>query len=230
LIHGYDYKFIRAPDYPDRWATWVKVPMMKEALKTHDIVVFMDADAMFHYPHLPLEWLLNYWNMTAATLVAMALDPNNKARNSDSQGNILLNTGFVIAQQSNRTQEMFRAWDECPQDTRYANCSHWASEWAHEQAAFGNHIRYDFNRPDDIKILPCTEANGCPEAIDHGCTGEFVRHFWIDKQLTMGALQDSIEQYFVRRLLDQFQQDRLDLVIDATDKKFPITAEDLNLR
>jgi len=76
MIHGYDYKFIRAPDYPDRWGTWVKVPMMKQALKTHDFIVFMDSDVMFHYPHIPLEWLLNYWNITAETLVAMSIDPD----------------------------------------------------------------------------------------------------------------------------------------------------------
>lgn len=148
--------------------------MMKEALKTHDFVVFMDSDVMFHYPHIPLEWLLNYWNITAETLVAMAIEPD-EPQNYDSRGNRLVNTGFVIAQQSKRTQEMYKAWGECPLETRYANCSEWKFDFAHEQAAFRNYIRYNVDRPEHIKVLPCVEANGAPEAINRGgCKGVFV--------------------------------------------------------
>ena len=51
MIHGYDYQFIRAPDYRNRHGTWVKVPMIKEALKTHETVVFLDADAVFYFTY-----------------------------------------------------------------------------------------------------------------------------------------------------------------------------------
>lgn len=225
MIHGYDYKFIRAPDYPDRWGTWVKVPMMKQALKTHDFIVFMDSDVMFHYPHIPLEWLLNYWNITAETLVAMAIDPD-EPQNYDSRGNRLVNTGFVIAQQSKRTQEMYKAWGECPLETRYENCSKWKFDWAHEQAAFGNYIRYDFDRPEDIKVLPCVEANGAPEAMNRGgCKGVFVRHFWVDKQLPLKALTDSVMQYFVPQLHAQYHEDSADHVVDA--KGFKLVGADV---
>ena len=196
-IHGYDYKFIRAPDYADRWGTWVKVPMMKEALKTHEYIVFMDSDVMFHYPHLPLEWLLNYWNMTDDTLAMMSIDPN-EPQNYDEKGNRYLNTGFVIARQSKRTQEMYKAWAECPSEKRYPGCARWKVDWAHEQAAFGNYLRYDFDRPDDIRVLPCVEANGAPEAANRGgCKGVFVRHFWVDKGLVAKNLADSVMQYFL---------------------------------
>ena len=225
MIHGYDYKFIRAPDYPDRWGTWVKVPMMKEALKTHDFIVFMDSDVMFHYPHIPLEWLLNYWNITAETLVAMAIDPD-EPQNYDFRGNRLLNTGFVIAQQSKRTQEMYKAWGECPLETRYENCSKWKFDWAHEQAAFGNYIRYDFDRPEDIKVLPCVEANGAPEAMNRGgCKGVFVRHFWVDKQLPLKALTESVMQYFVPRLHAQYHEESANHVVDT--KGFKLVGADV---
>jgi hypothetical protein len=225
MIHGYDYKFIRAPDYPDRWGTWVKVPMMKEALKTHDFIVFMDSDVMFHYPHIPLEWLLNYWNITAETLVAMAIDPD-EPQNYDFRGNRLVNTGFVIAQQSKRTQEMYKAWGECPLETRYENCSKWKFDWAHEQAAFGNYIRYDFDRPEDIKVLPCVEANGAPEAMNRGgCKGVFVRHFWVDKQLPLKALTDSVMQYFVPRLHAQYHEESANHIVDA--KSFKLVGADV---
>lgn len=229
MIHGYDYKFIQSPNYSDRWGTWVKVSMIKEALKTHDFVVFMDGDAVFHYPHLPVEWLFNLWGLTKQTLVAMAMDPN-KDFNMDSQGRVLLNTGFIIAQQSGRTQEMFEAWESCPQDTRYVNCSKWTNQWAHEQSAFGNYVRYDFNQPEDIKSLPCAEANGYPEASDTGCGGDFVRHYWLAKKLTIKALQDSVMQYFVPRLHEQFHNNLANLVINAKDKKFPVTMGELDVR
>jgi len=93
MIHGYDYKFIRAPDYPDRWGTWVKVPMMKQALR-HTTSSFSWTRTSCSITHIfPLEWLLNYWNITAETLVAMAIDPD-EPQNYDSRGNRLVNTGF----------------------------------------------------------------------------------------------------------------------------------------
>lgn len=214
-IHGYDYQFIRAPDYEDRWGTWVKVPVMKEALKTHDYILFMDSDVMLHFPHLPLEWLLNYWNMTKETLIMMSLDPD-EPQNYDSRGNRYLNTGFVIAQQSPRTQEMFKVWAECPDEGRYAGCGKWKLEMFHEQAAFGNYIRYDFNRPEDIKVLPCVEANGAPEAENRGgCKGTFVRHYWVNKGLVPKALSDQVMQYFIPRLHQLYHKTADEHIVDA---------------
>ncbi|KAF2202413.1 hypothetical protein GQ43DRAFT_312927 [Delitschia confertaspora ATCC 74209] len=215
MIHGYDYKFIRAPDYEDRWGTWVKVPVMKEALKTHDYIVFMDSDVVFHYPHLPIEWLMNYWNMTSETLAMMAIDPD-EPQNYDAHRKIYLNTGFVVAQQSERTQEMFKAWGECPNAGRFKGCEKWKLAWAHEQAAFGEYLRYAFNRPEDIKVLPCTEANGAPEAVHRGgCKGIFVRHYWIDKGLVGRQFADSIMQYLLPRLHQSFQQPGADHIVNA---------------
>jgi hypothetical protein len=224
-IHGYDYKFIRAPDYADRWGTWVKVPMMKEALKTHEYIVFMDSDVMFHYPHLPLEWLMNYWNMTDDTLAMMSIDPN-EPQNYDEKGNRYLNTGFVIARQSKRTQEMYKAWAECPSETRYPGCARWKLDWAHEQAAFGNYLRYDYDRPDDIRVLPCVEANGAPEAADRGgCKGVFVRHFWVDKNLVAKNLADQVMQYFLPRLHQLYLSSADEHIVDA--KGFKLEGADL---
>ncbi|KAF2114314.1 hypothetical protein BDV96DRAFT_494478 [Lophiotrema nucula] len=215
MIHGYDYKFIRAPDYEDRWGTWVKVPMMREALKTHDYIVFMDSDVMFHYPHLPLEWLLNYWGMAKETLAMMSIDPD-EPQNYDAKGNRYLNTGFVIAQNSKRTQEMYKNWAECPSEVRYKGCAHWKLDWAHEQAAFGNYVRYEYNRPNDIKVLPCAEANGAPEAANRGgCIGIFVRHYWVDKGVLSKTLADSVMQYFLPRIHQLYLQESKNHIIDA---------------
>jgi hypothetical protein len=215
MIHGYDYKFVRAPDYEDRWGTWVKVPIMKEALQTHDYVLFMDSDVVFHYPHVPVEWLMNYWNMTKDTLIMLSIDPD-EPQNYDERGNRFLNTGFVIAQQSKRTQSLYKAWAECPDDKRYPGCSRWKLEMFHEQAAFGNYIRYDYDRPNDIRVLPCVEANGAPEALNRGgCKGTFVRHYWIDKGLVSKALGDQVMQYFLPRLHQLYHQTASKHIVDA---------------
>ncbi|KAJ5427664.1 Galactosyl transferase [Penicillium cf. griseofulvum] len=101
---------------------WTKVTAIKEALRIHRI-----ADAMIHYPNLPLEWLFNYWEITPETLVAMAL-ASEAPRNHGWNGHTLLNTGFIIAQQSPRTQELFEAWKTCPAETRYADCGRWGRD------------------------------------------------------------------------------------------------------
>ncbi|CRK30155.1 hypothetical protein BN1708_018456, partial [Verticillium longisporum] len=100
-IHGYDYKFIHASELSDRHQTWVKVPAIKEALLKYKFVVFADADALFNQPDVPLEWMLNYWNVHPKTLVAMAEDPNSPT-NQDPKGWVLWNTGFIVAQQGER--------------------------------------------------------------------------------------------------------------------------------
>lgn len=217
MIHGYDYKFMRSPAYADRWNTWVKVPMIKKQLETHDIVVFMDTDAEFNVPTIPLEWLLNYWQLKESHLVAMAVDPD-ASWNKDSFGNLLLNTGFVVAQQSERTQEMFKDWAECPEETKYPGCGKWKTELFHEQRAFGQYLRYEYNRTDDILVLPCDEANGSPQAHNSGCSGRFMRHYWIEKKhAPITTLGDAVMQAFAPRLHALFHENE-ENVIDLRDK------------
>ena len=205
-IHGYDYKLVHVQNIGSRFGTWAKVPAIQESLEHYQFVVFLDADAIFTYPHLPLEWLFNYWGIDSETLVALAVDPNDLI-NNDDRGNTFLNTGFIIAQQSPRAKELFQAWESCPDEVRYENCAYWRYNWPHEQGAFGTHIRYDFNRPTDIKALPCAEANGCPEAVHTGCIGQFVRHYWYSKPTVSMALDESIRRYFLPYLHRTFHGD-----------------------
>lgn len=212
---------MRAPNYEDRHGTWVKVPVIKEALKTHDIVVFLDADAEFVYPHLPLEWLMSFWNITPKTLAAMAEDPNEKF-NEDDKGRLLWNTGFIIAQQSNRTQEMFDNWESCPTGDRYPGCDHWLKEWAHEQAAFGYYLRYDYNGPDELRTIPCDQGNGAPFIGNDKCRGIFISHHWNDKDRTIQNLYDSILNLFIQRLHRQFHDGIDRYFLDASNYTYPL--------
>lgn len=219
-IHGYDYRLVQAASPNGLFGTWSKVTAIKEALKHYDFVIFLDADAVIRYPHLPMEWLFNYWDISPNTLVAMALDPD-EPQNRDAKGKTLLNTGFVIAQKSARTQELFEAWESCPTDTRYPECSKWSQQWSHEQAAFGNYLRYDFDLAEDVKTLSCAEANGYPEVAQTTCVGEFVRHYWIYKDLLPAAVEASITQYFLPQVHRLFHQNFENLVLNITDTTFP---------
>ncbi|PTD02445.1 hypothetical protein FCULG_00012064 [Fusarium culmorum] len=175
MIHGYDYRLVRAADYPDRHGTWVKPAIAKEALKTHDFVISLDSDAVFTHLNLPIEWLMNLWDIRPEeTLVAMAYDLDIKI-DYDPRGNLVLNTGFVISQASQRTQEMYERWEDCPRSI--PGCEHWNFKWAHEQSAFSHYIRYEFNRTHDVKNIPCSHANG-NEFTAEGqckCQGIFIR-------------------------------------------------------
>ncbi|KAM0450654.1 hypothetical protein ACHAPV_010388 [Trichoderma viride] len=133
----------------------------------------------------------------------MAEDPNEKF-NEDDKGRLLWNTGFIIAQQSNRTQEMFDNWESCPTGDRYPGCDHWLKEWAHEQAAFGYYLRYDYNGPDELRTIPCDQGNGAPFIGNDKCRGIFISHHWNDKDRTIQNLYDSILNLFIQRLHRQF--------------------------
>lgn len=217
---------------PGLFGTWSKVSAIKEQLHHYEYVVFMDADTIFPHPHVPLEWLFNYWDIVPGNLVAMAIDPSNPI-NEDSRGRTMLNTGFVIAQKSARTHELFEAWESCPNEKRYPGCFHFSHDWSHEQGAFGNFLRYDFNRPEDVKLLSCMEANGCPEVAHLNCAGKLVRHYWGSKASVPSAVHESIMQYLLSSLHGQFHQHYNQIVsttmakgIVPGNQTLPVTVED----
>ncbi|CAG1960775.1 unnamed protein product [Fusarium graminearum] len=227
MIHGYDYRLVRAADYPDRHGTWVKPAIAKEALKTHDFVISLDSDVVFTHLNLPIEWLMNLWDIRPEeTLVAMAYDLDIKI-DYDTRGNLVLNTGFVISQASQRTQEMYERWEDCPRSI--PGCEHWNFKWAHEQSAFSHYIRYEFNRTHDVKNIPCSHANG-NEFTAEGqckCQGIFVSHNWKSKQRTPELLSRSVMTSLARRIHGQFQDNIHDLYTDASDKTYPL--EDIGI-
>ncbi|PHH82189.1 hypothetical protein CDD82_6747 [Ophiocordyceps australis] len=220
MIHDYAYRFVRAPDFPDRHLTWSKVSIMQAALHEYELVVFLDQDAMFHHPHLPLEWLLNHWNHTSETALMVAQDPD-LPHNKDANGNLFWNTGFIIAQNTSRANELFDAWIECPRDTTSPGCSHYAYNWPHEQGALRTFIQQGlFNRPEDIHPLPCSEANGSPVALSMsgpGCGGVFVRHFWSEgKSHPPEELADNVMRYFVKQLHGSFLEQGKHVFVDLS--------------
>jgi len=208
-IHGYDYKFIHAQNFEDRHATWIKPSALANHIKNYKFIVFLDADAAFRFLHVPIEWMLNYWDITPKHAFTMAKDPWSPEEpqfNSDRFNRSYTNTGFMVVQNTENTMPMLKAWHECPEDTRYANCSQWKTPKFHEQSAFGEYIRYDYE--DYIKELDCGQANGFPGVEISNCQGKFIRHYWFEKHLVkvdfrenmMNAITLPIQKLFVENI------------------------------
>ncbi|KAM0547792.1 hypothetical protein ACHAPJ_010253 [Fusarium lateritium] len=219
MIHGYNYRFVRAPGFSGRHGTWVKVPIIREALKAHNFVVFLDADAGFMHMELPFEWLMNYWNITNKTLVALSNDPDSP-RNRDEKGKVMQNTGFIIARQDARSQKLFSDWEHCPTEVKYKGCKHWGKDWAHEQAAFANYVRYDYSSSGEVGVIPCGEGNGAPYIGDKTCNGVFVRHHWFKKDRPASDLQQLISDTVIRRIHAHFLHNKKNATIDATSYRY----------
>lgn len=197
LIHGYDYKFVQAQQFQDRHATWIKPSALANHIKNYKFIVFLDADATFRFLHLPIEWLLNYWDIKSHHSIVMAKDPWSATEpqfNADRFNRTLTNTGFMIVQNNENTLPILKAWHECPDDVRYANCSQWKQPRFHEQSAFGEFIRYDYEQ--NIKELDCGEANGYPGVTVSNCQGKFIRHYWFDKHNVKIDFRENIMNAF----------------------------------
>jgi hypothetical protein len=203
-IHGYDYKFVRTPNFADRSAFWTKIPALSDTLRDYDIVVSIDADAQFQHPEIPFEWLLNRWNVSQATALALAVDPDLPF-NRDLRGRPYNNCGFVVGHNIPRAHEMLRSWDSCPEEPtpEFSGCAKWKEPWPAEQAAFGDYIRYMYDRPGDLVEIPCDEANGFPGS-GTSCSGRFVRHMWTAKERTKGIIGDGVLQALFEQLRGQF--------------------------
>lgn len=178
IVHGYDYKYINATEPKERFGSWHKPSAFANMIDDYKFVVFLDADATFRFAHLPLEWLLNFWEVQPHHSLTMAVEdqPWTK-KNKDRFDRIIGNTGFVIVQNNNKTHEILKAWHECTTEVRYKGCARWKYERNADQSAFADYVRYDYD--DYIKELPCEDANGSPGIKE--CEGRFVRHYWYEK-------------------------------------------------
>ncbi|KAK0717390.1 hypothetical protein B0T26DRAFT_740805 [Lasiosphaeria miniovina] len=201
-IHGYEYKYFHARRIDGLWDTWIKPHVLKEMLELYRFVVFIDADAIIQHLEVPMEFLFNRWNIAPNTSIAMPIDTRqgNEGMSMDSKGKVVLNTGVVVAQSSRHTFDMMDAWRTCTDETRYPGCGKWKTKWSHEQRAFSEFIRYDFNPDgDNIVEINCNDANGYPglfgkaDVIDD-CQGEFVRHYTLDKGMARASVTEAIAQ------------------------------------
>ncbi|KAJ3492191.1 hypothetical protein NLG97_g5452 [Lecanicillium saksenae] len=203
-IHGYKYYYVAVNSFEDRRTSWKKPTIISKILAKHRTCIYLDSDALFRNLDLPFEWLMNYWQISpASNSLALAFDPTHEW-NQDEFGKEYLNTGFLVAQNNTRTFEILDAWEDCPNDGgRYPECTKFRTNEPGrptDQGGFGRYVRYDY--ADDIKELPCDEANGFPEA-HAGCDGTFIRHLWTGKDgflkiLAGGQMPGPYLEYFHR--------------------------------
>jgi hypothetical protein len=195
MVHGYDYKFYQARDMKDLHNTWILPHVLRELIPDYQFVVVMDADVTIPHLDVPFEWMFNRWGIKEHTSIALPWDTeeirDEGSISLDGKGMRVLNTGLVIAQNSSMTLEMLEAWRDCTTETRYKGCAQWKTQWSHEQRAFSEYIRYDFNKtPETIVSIPCDDAVGWPgfrQDMLHrpgtanldisDCNGNFVRHY-----------------------------------------------------
>lgn len=218
LIHGYDYKFIHAKEFKDRHATWIKPSALANHIKDYKFIVFLDADATFRWMHLPMEWMLNYWKIEPQHSITMALDPWDPEQpqyNSDRFNRTYTNTGFMVVQNNENIMPILKAWHECPDDTRYKGCSEWKQPKFHEQSAFGEYIRYDFE--EYVKELPCAEANGFPGVQVSNCQGRFIRHYWFDKHLVKKDFRENMMNAFALPIQRIFAENTGGVIINQNE-------------
>lgn len=237
-IHGYDYKFVHTTKWPNgaRDDPWPKIPALREVLKQYRMVIMIDADAIFRHLEIPFEWLLNRWNFTSETSMAMALDVKdymNEAGDytgsvgytNNKYGELNPNAGFIMAQNNARTFDMLDAWISCPVNERdFPGCGRFAHGWPCEQGAFGEHIRYAFNRSTDFLAVACDDGMGFSnQGMD--CKGRFVSHYttgkhWLKNEVSITLLQAMLEGAHAE-IMDVDSGIRLETVTEeSVDEKY----------
>jgi hypothetical protein len=195
MVHGYDYRFYQARDMKDHYNTWILPHVVRELIPDYQFVIVMDADVTIAHLDVPFEWMFNRWGIKPHTSIALPWDTeefrDEGSISLDSKGMRVLNTGLVVAQNSSTTLELLEAWRDCTSEKRYKGCAKWKNEWSHEQRAFSEYIRYDFNNTSGtIVSIPCDDAVGWPGFREDmlsrpgtankdvsDCNGNFVRHY-----------------------------------------------------
>lgn len=209
-IHGYQYYYVKINTYADRRDSWKKPSVLSKIVKNHDVCIFIDSDALFNHLELPMEWLMNYWGVQPKQhAMSLPFDPDT-AHNLDRHGKLFLNTGFMILQNTPKLYEIFKEWDDCPNEGgKYPDCTEFRNRkgWQPtDQGGFGTFIRYDY--PENILELPCSEANGFPESKTE-CVGKYIKHVWLGKEdRLVVAVGDVFPGVLLETFHKQFNQEK----------------------
>lgn len=197
-IHGYRYIYMQAT-VPEGWAApWARPGVFKHLLPQCRVLLYADSDVIIPNLRLPVEWLLNYWQIpTNQSILASAEDALNVPgllpwTQPDSRGNPNNNGGFIILHNSadHVLDALLTKWANCVSEVDYPGCANYTKKWPAEQGALNEFVRYDF--PEYVMRLPCNEAMGWPEW--QYCKGQLVRHYTVAKDQVHGAIEASLAQ------------------------------------
>jgi hypothetical protein len=212
-IHGYSYYYIKTTPAPKgRGQVWEELRATLELMETDacDYIFSLDTDAVFVHLELPVEWMLNRWNMTDQHAITLSIDPDTPIRKTDDQierswhgwtkfnrddyRRVWANPGVSVLRNSPIAREMLRDWWSCPEDhERYPRCERFIKEWPAEMSAFANYIRYEEKYKDTINEIACQEANGFPQMRTE-CVGLFIKHFTTSKDLIKSGMLQSLQR------------------------------------
>ncbi|GAM86203.1 hypothetical protein ANO11243_042150 [Dothideomycetidae sp. 11243] len=210
-LHGYDYKFINPPNPPkDTNPTWAKVTALRAVLDdpqtSAKFIVFVDSDVVFPHLKMPIEYLLDHWNITSDIAVAMPQTPEGGKRYDRVHRRRTLNSGFIITQNIPSARAIYRDWSECVSEVKYDGCAHWKRIAAHEQGAFADYVRYDY--PEAIREIPCDEANGSPNySTKLKCGGKLIAHYYREKNNVRAAVQASIADLVLPTIAEDMMEE-----------------------
>jgi len=178
----------------------------------YQYVVFTDSDVMFPHMKLPIEYLLERWNVTSEIAVTLGLAPDLPSRHDRIHHKIISNTGFMIVQKTSLTEAIFQDWIDCPTEVKFKGCKHWKKELWHEQSAYSDYIRYEYQN--HMREVPCNEVNGAPEQQEQGaahCDGLLVRHYWVAKEKLKNAVKESLGELLWPSMMHDLIKDWVDV-------------------
>jgi hypothetical protein len=197
--HGYDYLRITSARIPGHYDGWTKVVHLYGVIHKYDIVVLLDSDAYFTNPNVSVEFILARYNVTINNSLLMSIDPN-APHNKDSKGRIVLNTGFIIAQNNNLTKHVLKKLALCTKTI--LGCNKWKQAWSYDQRAFSEYIRDEMKVGSQLIMTPCNETNGF-DGSGTECSGSFLTHVWSQKH----TLIERLEKVMLNNLMTILEKD-----------------------
>lgn len=155
--HGYTFKHhVRASSH--QVPQWEKVRVIRDALKTHDAVFWIDSDAVFNQHDVPLD----QWLESTADIVGCSDHPN---------GPYSINTGTLLVKSTPWSRKFFDLWWSMRSIPKY-------SKWANEQEALHDLIlRNAYKCSTKIQIEPAHAFNSAHTSLATGDRSTFVLHF-----------------------------------------------------
>ncbi|KAF4549180.1 Hypothetical protein D9617_23g005950 [Elsinoe fawcettii] len=194
-MHGYHYQYIKAPELSGEIRqTWVKVDAIRRVLQQgYQFVVFTDYDIVFPHMKIPLEWFLDFWNVTPEIILTVGSVPNRTDKYDQYHRHLSINSGFMIVQNAPQALDMLKDWAECPSEVKFPGCAQWKTKYSHEQNAYADYIRYAY--PNTTRDIDCDQVTSSefmkmPNATK--CRGTLIQHFWSKKDEVKNAVQASI--------------------------------------
>lgn len=156
--HGYDYTVSREEPRRDRHICWHKVPIILSELHDCDLLLFLDADAIFYSHELTLEDELI--PVLQGKSILMAQDCGSESLRWNPG---LPNTGVILVKNNECAKEFFAEWNsisEIDEETR--------RKWPPEQLALWRHIFPKYRNALHVVADYYTVQ---------GHFGQFIRHF-----------------------------------------------------